>query len=162
MTPEHALREVLERVGAARGAVVRFSEQELILWPIASVAAMKKQRLLTKAYPATSAICPGCERQCVMPVHTLRDIMRVPEAFIVCDKRNDINRVAVPVSCLEQWQASGAAIAGLLADLLGLRSSGSYGADAARWEVGRFKGAKHASHLVLLADGRLALLWRAM
>ena len=157
MTPERAFIELLERLGAARGTGVRFTEQELCNWPPAAVAAMKKQGLLKKAHPATSAICPGCECECVMPVHTLPGTMCVPEAFIVCDKRSDINRVDVPVSCLEQWQASGASIAGFLASLLDLRRPGSNGADTTRWEIGMLKGVKHSSHLVLLADGWLSL-----
>jgi hypothetical protein len=40
--------------------------------------------------------------------------------------------------------------------LLGLHRSGS-DTDAARWEVGMLKGAKHSSHLVLIADGKLTL-----
>ena len=42
-------------------------------------------------------------------------------------------------------------------DLLGLHRTTASGTDAARWEVGMLKGAKHASHLVLLADGGLTL-----
>jgi len=157
MTPDAALVELLERVGARHGASVAVSNHELSAWPSAAVAAMKSQCLLTKARPATSAVCPGCERECVMPVHVLTDKAREPAAFIVCDKRSDMNRVPVPVSCLEQWQASGDSIAALLAELLGLHRSGTSGTDAARWEVGVLKGTKHSSHLVLVADGKLAL-----
>ena len=157
MTPEAALVELLERVGARHGAAVIVSDHELNAWPSAAVAAMKSQRLLTKARPTTSTVCPGCERECVMPVHVLTDKAREPAAFIVCDKRSDINRVAVPVRCLEQWQASGDSIAALLSGLLGLHSSRASGTNAARWEVGMLKGAKHSSHLVLIADSRLTL-----
>ena len=157
MTPEAALVELLERVGARHGAVAIVSDHELNAWPSAAVAAMKSQGLLTKARPASSAICPGCERECAMPVHVLTDKAREPAAFIVCDKRSDINRVAVPVSCLERWQASGDSIATMLSGLLGLHRSGASGTDATRWEVGMLKGAKHSSHLVLVADSKLTL-----
>ena len=157
MTPEVALVELLERVGAQHGSAVIVSDNELNAWPGAAVAAMKAQGLLTKARPATSAICPGCERECVMPVHVLTDKAREPEAFIVCDKRSDINRVTVPVRCLEQWQASGDSIAALLSGLLGLHRSEASSTDASRWEVGMLKGTKHSSHLVLVADSKLTL-----
>ena len=156
MTPEAVLVELLDRIGAHRGGAVVISAQELSAWPGAAVAAMKSQGLLTRARPATSAVCPGCERECAMPVHVLTDPARGPEAFIVCDKRSDINRVPVPIAGLEQWQASGDSIASVLAGLLGLRRSVA-GTDAARWEVGILKGAKHSSHLVLIADGKLTL-----
>ena len=157
MTPKSALIELLERVDARHGAAVVVSNYELSAWPSAAVAAMKSQGLITKARPATSAVCLGCERECVMPVHVLSAKARDPEAFIVCDKRSDINRVPVPVSCLEQWQTSGDSIADLLAGLLGLHRSGTNGTDAARWEVGMLKGAKHSSHVVIVADGKLTL-----
>src|SRR5208283_992784 len=50
-------------------------------------------------------------------VHTLPAGTRGSASFIVCYKRSDINRVAVPISRLEQWQASGTSIAELLARL---------------------------------------------
>lgn len=156
MTPEAVLVELLDRIGAHHGGAVVISADELSAWPGAAVSAMKSQGLLTKARPATSAVCPGCERECAMPVHVLTDTERGPEAFIVCDKRSDLNRVPVPVARLEQWQASGDSIASLLAGLLGLHRSGA-GTDAARWEVGMLKGAKHSSHLVLIANGKLTL-----
>jgi len=110
-----------------------------------------------KAQPAASVVCSGCEQECVMPVHTPPAGPRGPASFIVCDKRSDINRVAVPISRLEQWQASGTSIADLLAGLLGLRRPDTGDTSTGRWEIGIFKGAKRSSHLVLLADGRLTL-----
>lgn len=157
MTPEAALVELLERVGAQRGAAIVVSDQELNEWPGDAVAAMKSHGLITKARPAASVVCTECERECVMPVHILSGSAHGPEAFIVCDKRSDINRVPVPISCLEQWQVSGPSVANLLASLLALHRSGAGDTSNGRWDIGMFKGAKHASHLVLLADGTLTL-----
>jgi hypothetical protein len=155
MTPEDVFIELLGRVAALDGASTLISAYELAQWPGEAVAAMKAQKLITRARPASSTVCPGCERECAMPVHILAAKKRKPETFIVCDKRSDINRVPVPVRCLEQWQASGESIAALLSGLLGLHRSGASGTDATRWEVGMLKGKKHSSHLVLHADGKL-------
>jgi hypothetical protein len=157
MTPQDALTELLARLGANNGAAVLVSEKELSGWPAAAIQAMKSQKLLVKAEPASSAVCPGCEQECVMPVRTLTHKTRGPALFIFCDKRDDINRVDVPINRLEQWQASGLAIADLLADLLGLRRPDAGDTSAGRWEIGMLKGKKGSSHLVLLADGRLSL-----
>jgi len=157
MTPLDAILELLARMGASNGAAVLVSEEELSHWPVAAIGAMKSQKLLVKARPAASAVCPGCEEECVMPVHTLTHETRGTASFIVCDKRSDTNRVAVPISRLEQWQASGTSIADLLAGLLGLRRPDTGDTSTGRWEIGMFKGAKRSSHLVLLADGRLTL-----
>jgi hypothetical protein len=157
MTPEAALIELLARVGAGTGAEVLVSAEEMGHWPPVAVATMKAQRVLTRARPAVSVVCPGCEQQCVMAVQTQRDGLRRLSSFVVCDKRSDINRVPVPVGNLEQWQASGAAIADLVARLLDVRRPSGDEAKAGRWEIGMFRGAKHSSHLVLLRDRELTL-----
>ena len=157
MTPQDALAALLARVGANGGASVFVGAEELNEWPATAVAAMKAHRLLVKARPAVSVVCPGCERQCVMPVHTMPGSPKNRGSFVVCDKRSDINRVAVDPQSLEQWQADGESLADLLAQLLDLRRPGSRDADAERWEIGLLKGRKHASHLVLLGGGELKL-----
>lgn len=157
MTPEAAFTELLDRVAALQGASTLFSADELAQWPDEAVSAMKAQNLITRARPASSAVCPGCEEECVMPVHSIPVSSGEPALFIVCDKRDDTNRVPVPSDQLEQWQVSGDSIADLLADLLGLQRSSRDSSSAARWEVGVFRGAKHASHLALLAGDRLTL-----
>lgn len=156
MNPEDAFMELLDRVAALRGAPARLSADELAQWPGEAVTSLKAENVITRARPAASTVCPGCERECVMPVNTLADAGRTG-AFIVCDKRSDINRVTVPLDRLEQWQASGDSIADLLAHLLDLRRPGGGDASNGRWEIGLFKGARHASHLVLLAGDRLTI-----
>ena len=95
MTPQAALVELLARVGASQDAAALLSKHELNQWPETAVAALKAQRLLAKAQPATSAICPGCERDCVMPVQTRIHPSRGAVSFIDCDKRSDVSRVPV-------------------------------------------------------------------
>jgi len=149
--------ELLTRVGASKGAEALISEEELSYWPAAAVTAMKTKKLLVKTRPSVSAICPGCEQECVMPVHIPPAGPGKPRPFIVCDKRSDINRVAVPISRLEQWQTSGTSIADLIAGLLVLRRPDSGDTSVGRWEIGMLKGGKHSSHVVLIADGQLTL-----
>jgi len=157
MTPEAAFTELLDRVAALQGVSVLINGDELAQWPGEAVTAMKAQQLITRARPASSAVCPGCEEECVMPVHAIPASSREPALFIVCDKRDDIGRVPVADAQLEQWQASGDSIADLLAGLFGLHRPNMGSSSANRWEVGVFRGKKHASHLVLLAGGKLTL-----
>jgi hypothetical protein len=91
-----------------------------------------------------------------MPVYTPSHETRDPAAFVVCDKRSDINRVSVPIRRLEQWRVSAISITELIAGLLGLRRPDASDIAIGRLEIG-FKGGKGSSHLVLLADGRLTL-----
>ena len=125
-SPEAVLIEVLDRVAGSRDHTTRISARELAGWPVDAVAALKSQRLLRRSRPATSVVCPGCEQQCGMPVYTVVG----PGAsagqtdrwsFIVCDKRDDINRVTVEPDRLTQWQSDPDAVCDFVADCLGLR-----------------------------------------
>ena len=157
MTPLEALLELLERVGASRDAAALVSEEELSRWPAEAVRELKAKKLLQRASPAVSVVCPGCEQECVMPVHTPHAGAGTAASFVVCDKRDDINRVAVSAERLRQWRASAAPIADLITGLLGLRSQDAGAISSGRWEIGMLKGHKHSSHIVLIADGQLIL-----
>lgn len=148
---------MLERISAQGGAKILITEQELCAWPNDVVRAMKTCGLITKAPPAVSAVCPGCERECIMPVDVLIDKTQVPHAFITCDKRHDINRVPVVISYLEQWQTSGGDIANLIASLLDLESYGVSQPHVCKWDIGLLRGTKHASYLTLLIEEKLKL-----
>ena len=58
MTPEAAFTELLDRVAALQGASTLFSADELAQWPDEAVSAMKAQKFITRARPASSAVCP--------------------------------------------------------------------------------------------------------
>lgn len=122
MTPLDALLELLERVGASRGAAALVSEEELNRWPAEVVRELKAQKLLVKASPATTVVCPGCEQECTMPVYAM------PESgppFTICDKRDDINRVEIRTERLRQWRCGAEAVGAFVAQSLGLRPTAS-------------------------------------
>lgn len=120
MTPSDVLADLLARVGASKGKPVFISAQELGGWPATTVATMKAQKILVRARPAASVVCPGCEQQCVMPVHVPPAPSEAARAFVVCDKRDDINRVNVPIGHLEQWRVNGYASPAAVAEALGV------------------------------------------
>lgn len=158
MTLETALIELIVRVGARNGAAVLVNTEELSHWPAAAVAAMKSQKLLVKARPAVSVVCPGCERECAMPVHTVPAGPRGPASFIVCDKRNDINRVPVSATRLMQWRCDADAMCGFVARSLGLRRSGQPPADSGLFNIGIATGDRRSQMLCLRADSDLTLV----
>ena len=121
MTPLDALLELLERVGASRGAAALLSEEELSHWPTEAVRGLKSQKLLVRASPAVSVVCPGCEQECTMPVVTFPAGTGPVVSFVVCDKRDDISRVDVPVERLQQWRCGAEAVGAFVARSLGLR-----------------------------------------
>ena len=111
MSSFNVLRELLGRVGESRGKPVLLATAEINLWPIVDVQALQSEKVLTRASPAKTAVCPGCEETCVMPIHTSLSGERGARSFIACDRRSDIARVAVPVDYLEHWQVTGASVA---------------------------------------------------
>lgn len=159
MTPQAALIELLERVGANQGNAILVNDEDLTQWPIAAVAAMKTQGLLTKTKPASSATCPGCEHECVMPVHIIpakeNSFVR---AFISCDKRNDISRVPVSFEKLNQWLCNIDSVCQFVAACLGLRRSNQLTDNSNFRNIGIAKGIKRSQMLGLEADGVLSLI----
>ncbi|WP_292992091.1 hypothetical protein, partial [Nitrosomonas sp.] len=159
MTPQAALIELLERVGASLGAAVLIDDDELSQWPGIAVAAMKTQRLLTKARPATSAMCPGCERDCVMPVHIFPTKEKLPaRAFISCDKRSDISRVPVSFEKLNQWQCNIDFLCRFIATSLGLRRSNKQTASNDLRNIGLATNGKRSQMICLQTSGELMLI----
>lgn len=158
MTPIDALFEILGRVGASRGTAVLVNAEELNQWPAEAVQSMKSQCLISKARPADSAVCPGCEDNCTMPVHRLPRTSGHPSSFIVCDRRSDINRVPVSSERLNQWQCNAVLISGFVADSLGLRPSVRQTDIFGRWEIGMASGDKRSQMLCVEANGTLALV----
>jgi hypothetical protein len=158
MTPLEALLELLERVGASRGAAALLSEEELSHWPAESVRHLKSQKLLAKASPAASVVCPGCEQECTMPVHTLPAGTGTAASFVVCDKRDDINRVEVPAERLRQCRCGAEAVGAFVAQSLGLRSRNQRKTGTGLWELGLVTGKKRSQMVCLRLGERLELV----
>ena len=157
MTPRDALIELLERVGARHDATVLISEEELLQWPAEAVTAMRSHRLLVRARPAAAVVCPGCEEDCVMPVQTMPAGPRSATPFIVCDKRSDINRVALTSERVNQWKCDAAAIARFVARRLGLRRGGRRAARSGMLEIGLAAGDTRRQMLCLRTYEDVAL-----
>ncbi len=156
MKPADVLPAVLDRLAAAAGDVAQFSERELAEWPPAALAQLKAEGLLVKGPPADTLTCPGCEEDCLMPVEIVTTTSGTLRAFMVCDKRDDVARVAVARDLLEQWTCSPERVADVLARLLGTRRS-SGDATALRWDVGALKGTQNSAHVVLGIERTLQL-----
>lgn len=153
-----ALLGLLNRVGAIQGKAVFVNDEDLLQWPEAATKAMKSQKLIVKARPASSTVCQGCESNCVMPVHSLSVATEKTSSFIVCDKRDDINRVPVPVARLIQWQCSTDLVCRFVTSSLGLRSPAMQADIAGRWEIGIVCGEKRSQMLCLEACDTLMLV----
>ena len=158
MTPQAALTELLGRIGARNGESVTVSTQELNQWPAAAVSALKSQGLLLKARPVKSVVCPGCEQECSMPVHTPPSANATATSFVVCDKRSDINRVAIPAARLALWRCDAKAVCGFVAACLSLQQTTVQPSEDRLLPIGIARGNKRTQMLCLRLDGHLALV----
>lgn len=158
MNPQAALVDLLMRMDAQGGEAVLVNGEELAQWPPEAVAALKLQKLLIKARPAISADCHGCERACVMPVHTVARPGGAAASFVVCDKRSDTSRVVIPPERLAQWRCDADAVCGFVATSLGLRQSDQHVADTGVRPIGMARGDKRSQMLALRLRGGLALV----
>lgn len=157
MRPIDALVELLGRVGVCNGDKVLINDRELRQWPAPAVKAMRSQKLIAKARPASTAVCPGCEYECVMPVHSLKG-KGVKATFIVCDKRSDTTRVMVADERLIQWQCSAEMVCEFVATGLGLRPTSSQTVGTGLWEIGIAYGDKRSQMICLKANDMLVLV----
>lgn len=158
MTPQAALIELLGRVGARNGTATLISTEELNQWPVAAVAAMKIQNLLLKARHAKSVVCPGCEQECSMAVNTVTRANSPATSFVVCDKRSDINRVAILPARLAQWRCDSKAVSGFVAASLGMVQTTVQPSEDGLLPIGMARGNKRTQMLCLRVHGHLALV----
>lgn len=157
MTPLEVLIELVDRLGADGGATVLISEAELCRWPEKAVQALKSQRLITNAKAANSAVCPGCEEECVMPVHTL-PTSGAARHFILCEQRDDTNRVPVSTDHLLQWRCSLELVCGFAAASLGLHRGRLQRNQTGLLEIGIVTGKKHVQMVCLEVADRLQVV----
>lgn len=144
--------EVLSaRIADSSDGIVYITEAELEGWPSAPVLAFKANGLLLAASPARSATCDGCERLCSMAVEII-DYGDRKDAFIFCDKRDDLDRIEVSLKRLRRWQSSGEAVAALLTRMLALRQPEPSSVAERVWPVGMIKKGGRAGPLVLSAS----------
>ena len=155
LTAGEALTEVLARLGAARGQVVGFSADELQRWPAEAVAAFKAQGVLRPGKPAETAVCPGCERACVMPVqqrHRPGVSAAASAAFVVCDRRDDIGRVPLAPAHLERWRVDAQTLGDALAGLLGAGTCQPVPGAPGAYRLGVVAGAVDTAPMLLRFD----------
>ena len=157
MTPQDALVELLSRLYDLDTEVL-ITEHELSSWPAGAVSAMKSQKLIVKARPAKSTVCPGCEKDCAMPVHTLSNSAGTNVSFIVCDKRSDINRVPITPEQLIQWRLDAAAVCKYVASSLEVNRSTTLQADKTILTIGMVRGKKRSQMLALQVKNGLKLI----
>jgi hypothetical protein len=152
------LLRLLELVGHGNDTIL-LSEEELARWDANALQQLKAQKLLKGASPAVSLVCPGCERECAMPVHIVPNGgVGKSVSFVVCDKRDDINRVPISMERVRQWRCDVEAIGAFIAQSLELLPGSQRKAAPGQWELGVMKGKQHNQMLCLRTTAALQVV----
>lgn len=162
MTPVGVMIELVERLGASPDRVIRIDSRELTQWPSEAVSALKAQKIIRKARPASATLCPGCEQQCAMPVYTVQGSAALsaeqPASFILCDRREDVNRVWISKDRLAQWRTSAGVLARFIADALSIPWKEERSGVKGVLEIGKISGDRHRQVLSLRTEGEMRLV----
>lgn len=105
MRHDDVLASLRARFSGKSVSRVVIGADEIADWPPGIFEKLRDANLLSETDPTQVLECRGCEQACTMPVEILpQESGRPARAFIACDKRSDVGRVAVPFPRLYQWQ----------------------------------------------------------
>ena len=93
-----------------------------------------------------------------MPVNTMPAGTGKAASFVVCDKREDINRVPISVERLRQWRCGIEAVGAFIARGLEMRPESQRKAGDGLWELGLVTGKKRSQMVCLRAAAALELV----
>ena len=107
MSQTDPIRVILDRIAVEHPTPAVLVGYELVDWPSGALDTFLTKGLLVETTTATSAICNGCEAECIKPV-VVRPLPGGIErrAFIVCDEPQDHGRIPVTLERLRRFQAS--------------------------------------------------------
>ena len=93
-----------------------------------------------------------------MPIEAVSASSGAAAFFVVCDKRDDTNRVAIPPDHLPQWQATTGGVAKFIAQNMSLRWQGTMTSAGDALQIGIVKGRAQSQMLCLRSDNELILV----
>lgn len=93
---------------------------------------------MKQASHATSVVCHGCEEACLSEVEFVGGEEGTPlRAYVVCERRDDIGRVEVPLERLRRWAVDLGGLAVMIAGNLGAVGGVEELRTARLWWLGR-------------------------
>jgi len=148
MTLDDVLRELIGCLNTRDDCVVGWEQARQ--WPKGAMEIFQKAGWLKATAPADTIECPGCEESCFMPVQfSPAPAGQAAAAFVACDVRSEMGKVAVPLARLQQWQLSQAQIARWISNALNLRSKPEKDATSATFKLGTIRGKERLAELRL-------------
>ncbi len=111
-----ALIQILRRADASAAAL--FGADEVTAWPEGPLRTLTALGLLREDSSAKVITCPGCDMQCLKEVELVGEGTDA-RGLIICDQRDDMEPIEVPLESLRRWSVDVRHLADSLAVLLG-------------------------------------------
>lgn len=119
MTLTDLLHSIFKRLDLRDQGALTVTADEIPYWPSNGLEFLVKWGMLAEAKYRTCIECDGCEEMCPMPVVVIpKSDPKGEQAFVICDKRDDIDIVPIEFDRLRQWKIDPDRIASLLNRLL--------------------------------------------
>ena len=151
MTLEDVLQELLQCLSIEGDSTL--SWEQVREWPKGAMEGFQRAGWLKAAPPAATVECPGCEESCFTAVHVVpAQNGQTARAYVACDYRDDIGRVKIPLTHLEQWQITEGQIARWASKALGLKSKPIKDKASGTFKLGNIQGKDRLGPLELTAD----------
>lgn len=115
-----------------------FGHDDVARWPAGALEALVEAGLLKQTGYADSVVCDGCEEACIEDVEFVeRGEGEPPQAYVLCQQREDMGRLRVPLERLKRWQIDLTALAHTLAAELGATGELEEVVPGRLWRLGR-------------------------
>jgi hypothetical protein len=148
MTFEDVLEELIQILSSKGDDTISW---ELVRqWPINAIEIFQDAGWIKPKESAKSVVCPGCEENCFMPVHSVSARKDQPaRAYVACDQRDDMGRIPIPPEMFQQWQITENQVAQWIARQLGLRGKPKRDNESNNILIGDVQGKKKTGQLEL-------------
>ncbi len=146
MTLEDVLQELIQRLGSGGDTVVAW--EQVREWPAGAIAVFEKAGWIKPTVAASTVECPGCQESCFMLAPVLPARGEQPaRAYVACDRRDDIGRVKIAISRLQQWQITEGQVARWVSSALGLKGRPERDKASGAFTLGNLQGKKRSGAL---------------
>lgn len=148
MTLDDVLQELIQILSSKGDGTI--SWEQVREWPQSTIEIFQNAGWIKPKAPAKSVVCPGCEENCFMPVHSIPGKNDQPgKYFVACDRRDDMGRILIPPDYLQQWQVTEKQVAEWIARELGLRGKPKRHKESNNIFIGDVQGKKKTGPLEL-------------
>ncbi|MGB5834736.1 MAG: hypothetical protein WBG92_22495 [Thiohalocapsa sp.] len=148
MTLEDVLRELVQCLDDAGEVLV--GREQVRRWPEGAVEVFVKAGWIKPAPPASTVECPGCEERCFEPARVIQSQDgQQTRAYVACTYRDDMGRVPIPLSHLDQWQITDGQVARWVSKQLGIKEAPKRGKKKRIIELGILRGTQRSGSVSL-------------